>query len=87
MCKYREYLGVVRSVNYRQRRLIYGDDVSTQFVIDRGVILALAIKFSWQYLYINFRHEYSPYLVSGCRSVEPLGKFRVITQLVLIRFW
>lgn len=46
MCKYREYLGVVRSVNYRQRRLIYGDDVGTQFVIDRGVILALAIKFS-----------------------------------------
>ena len=46
MCKYREYLGVIRSVNYRQRRLIYGDDVGTQFVIDRGVILALAIKFS-----------------------------------------
>lgn len=31
---------VVRFGNYRQRRVIYGD-VGTQFVIDRGVILAL----------------------------------------------
>lgn len=37
LCKYRD---VVRFDNYRQRRVIYGD-VGTQFVIDRGVILAL----------------------------------------------
>lgn len=35
-----KYRDVVRFGNYRQRRVIYGD-VGTQFVIDRGVILAL----------------------------------------------